>query len=341
VEQCGSGYYPYILAYSGSWSDLSWAETMAAHEFNHSIQFSYGFAHEFWWWEATATYVEDSVYDSDWWAYYVTGYSDSPHVAMNASDQQNQEIFWHMYGMAIWNFYIHENLGGMATVLDIWESGRDERGTYTWGQEDAFDDVGLDFRAAYLDFITKNVSMDYADHRILPEVDTVGNVRALPASGAGEGATRPQGYGQNYVRVAGGLGTGDLKLTFTSDEGVAWAVGLVETDGRTVLRSDVQVVDALGSGEVTLPDYGESDVYVVVSPLVEGTSKRDYTWALELVEPPPEPDPVVDEAASEEDGVVIKGGCGCATGSGSGAASAGAASLVAALVALRRRSRTA
>jgi hypothetical protein len=339
VEQCGSGYYPYIVAYSGSWADASWADTMAAHEFNHAIQFSYGFAHEFWWWEATATYVEDSVYDSDWWAYYVTGYADSPHVAMNASDQQNQEIFWHMYGMAIWNFHIHENLGGMSTVLDIWESGRDERGTYTWGQEDAFEELGLDFRATYLDFIVRNVSMDYVDHRILPEVDTVGNVRELPASGAGEGGTRPQGYGQNYVRIAGGLGTGTLELDFTSDEGVAWAVGLVETDGREVLRSSVQVIDALGAGTVTLEDYATNDVYLVVSPLVDGSAKRDYAWTLALVAPPVEEDPVVDPADEAGDETVIKGGCGCATGSLPGVPLTAAAVGAAALLARRRRTR--
>ncbi len=315
VEQCGNGYFPYIVAYSGSWSDASWADTMAAHEFNHAIQFSYGFAHEFWWWEATATYVEESVYNSDWWAYYVTGYSDAPHVAMNASDQQDQTIFWHMYGMAIWAFYLDEYQGGMDTVLGIWEAARDERGTYTFGQEAALEELGIDFREAYLDFMMKNVSMDYAAHRILPEVDTVANLRALPASGAGEGATRPQGYGQNYIRIAGGLGEGELHVRFSSDEGVAWGVALVETDGTDVLRSELQVVDAIGQGELVLAGYGANDVFLVVSPLVDGSSKRDYSFEAELIAAPVE-DPVVDEADSADE-TSIKGGCGCSTGGAS------------------------
>ena len=69
VEYCsGSGCMPYIVAYSGSFNSGNWWKTMACHELNHAIQFSYGFSHEFWWWEATATWIEEYVYPSfnDW-----------------------------------------------------------------------------------------------------------------------------------------------------------------------------------------------------------------------------------------------------------------------------------
>jgi len=63
---------PYSVAGRGSFYGGSWFMDMAAHEFNHASQFAYGFGHQFWFWEATATYVEEFVYPThDGWAPYV------------------------------------------------------------------------------------------------------------------------------------------------------------------------------------------------------------------------------------------------------------------------------
>jgi len=317
VDYCAGGYLPYIVAQSGSWADASWADTMAAHEFNHALQFGYGFAHEFWWWEATATYVEDSVYPaSNWWAYYVGGYTQSPQLAMNASDQQDQEIFWHMYGMALWAFYLDAYHGGLETVRGTWENAADERGTYVYGQWDALGEAGIDFEDAYIDFTLRNAAMDYPDHRILPEIDTLTTVRSLPAGDTVTGTSRPQGYGQNYLAVNAGLGEGDLVLDFASAEGVRWSVALVEVSGAQLLRTERVEVDETGAAQLTLPDYGAEDVMVVVTPLVEGSTKRTYTWGLSLV--PPEVDDtgvdtVSDGADDSTDEDAKLAGCACST----------------------------
>jgi hypothetical protein len=326
-----------MVAYEGSWSSMSWADTMAAHEFNHALQFGYGFAHEFWWWEATATYVEDSVYDSDWWAYYITGYSDNPQIAMDASSQDDQDIFWHMYGMAIWGFYLDEYQGGLATVLGTWEAAERERGTYTFSQEEALGELGLDFRAAYLDFVARNVVMDYAQQRLFPDIDTVGSIDALPAEGGETGRQAPEGYGQNYVEIEEGLGEGDLVVTFAGEDSVEWALLLVEHDGSAILRTVESTFEG-GAGEVVLEGYGEHPVGLVVTPLADSDSRRDYSYTAELRSPPePEPDDTgsADTDGGEnadEDGVGINGGCACASAAGGEADRAGAMLAAAALV---------
>ena len=82
VERCGNSYVPYIVAYAGSFSAGDWYEMMALHEFNHSSQFSYSEGPEFWYWEATATYIEEQVLpNGNWWSTYVVGYSDHPERA--------------------------------------------------------------------------------------------------------------------------------------------------------------------------------------------------------------------------------------------------------------------
>lgn len=304
VDYCGNGYVPYIVAYEGAFSSGSWSDSMASHEFNHALQFGYGFAHEFWWWEATATYIEHLVWpDVDWWSSYVGGYTDNPHIAIAASSQQDQDVFWHMYGMAIWGFYIDNYQGGPDAVRATWEASERERGEYTLSAEETLEELGIDFRAAYIDFIGRNAVMDYDDHRAFPQI-RMDSVDALPAAGESERRTRPQGYGQNYLRFDAGFGDGDLRVRFTGDPDVAWAVVLAEVSRTEVLRSEYVVVEA-GAGEVTLPAAGAEDVVLIVSPLDARESDHDYAWEAEMVAA----EVVAETGAGDEKAAI--GGCAC------------------------------
>lgn len=315
VEACQSIYAPYIVAGKDAVQYGSWTEEMAAHEFNHAIQFNYGFAPEFWWWEATATYVQSQVRDSRNWADYLSGYASKPYIALGASSQSDQDVFWHMYGLSIFGHYLADYHGGEATVRETWENAARERGTYSYGGQDMVEGLGLDWQTTWIDFITKNVSMDYSLHRYFPEIKTVDTVSSFPASGAGDGSKRPQGYGENYIQFKGGNGAGDLRLTFSGDSDVDWAVVLAETDGTEVLSS-VSTVVAGGVGELTFPGYGEEDVFLVVSPLDPKDDKHDYSWDAELISA----DGSDDTASADDSGTDPKnrkgldgGGCGCAS----------------------------
>lgn len=327
VEACGGRYLPYIVAYAGSFSQMSWANTMAVHEFNHAIQFNYGQAMEFWFWESTATWIESLVYPSvDWWSYYVTGYTQETEIAMAATSQQDQDVFYHMYGMAIWNFYLENYQGGPDTIRQIWLASRGEDGYYTFTQEDGLTELDLDFEAAYLDFIVRNTVMDYAEQRTFPEI-RMDSVQELPAEDASRASTEPQGHGQHYFMIERGLGEGDLAFTLDAESELAdWAVALVAVDDNEIVASEVVTLEA-GDGTVTLPGYGEYDVVVVLSPLTDSTNDYGYTWTAGIVEPP-----VAELAEAEESGL----GCGCATG---GSAAPGALAAFGALALLRRRRR--
>ena len=190
VQSCGGVQAPYIVAYSGSFSAGNWYETMALHEFNHSSQFGYGYAFEFFWWGATATYIEEQVLpSSNWWSTYVAGYADHPEMAMSAMSQSDQDIFYHMYGMAMWAFYLDEYQGGTDLVRQTWEESSGHGGQYTYSQEDVLRDLGYDYNSAYADFVARNAAMDYREHRYFTEVDEVDSVNALPANGASDSRT--------------------------------------------------------------------------------------------------------------------------------------------------------
>ncbi|MFZ5476647.1 MAG: hypothetical protein ACOZNI_07715 [Myxococcota bacterium] len=332
VQSCRGQYLPYVVVGRDAATWGSWTETMAAHEFNHTLQFGYSYAPEFWWWEATATYIEEVVYPNyDWWADYVTGYADNPHIAMAASSQEDYDVFMHMYGMAIWGFYLAEYHGGQETVRATWEEARG--GYEEYGAADMAEDLGLDLDTVYVDFITRNAAMEYADHRKFPDVDEVARIDELPASGEAERSTKPEGYGQNYIRIEAGAGEGDLVVTFEGDADVDWAVVLAEISNEAVLRSEWVRVEG-GAGEITLEDIGEEDVMLIVSPLADGENKRDYSWTAEVKaaeEPVADEDPAGDPSGDEK--VSLGGACGCASGGG---APMGLA-LLAAMAVRRRR----
>jgi MYXO-CTERM domain-containing protein len=343
VAECGRSYVPYMVAYSGSWADASWADTMAAHEFNHALQFGYGWALEFWFWEATATYVEDSVFESDWWTWYVSGYSMNPHIAMGASSQDDQDVFWHMYGMAIWVRYLHEYQGGLDTVKQIWELGSEQRTNgYDYTQEEALTEAGVDFQAAYLDFIARTSVMDYEDHRALSAYASVAmsdTIDSLPAEGESESRTEPEGYGQNFYTFDAGMGDGTLRVTFEGEDAVEWGIVLAENDGRAVTRS-VSVVTEGGVGTLDLTGYGDEEVVLVVSPLTDADRGRSYTWSAELVAEADAGEG--DDTDTDDDGlsdggeeVKLGGSCGCASSTAAGSAWVAAGAL--ALVLARRR----
>ncbi|GDX79362.1 hypothetical protein LBMAG42_11730 [Deltaproteobacteria bacterium] len=346
VKSCGGDYIPYIVSGKDSWDDPKWGATMAAHEFNHAIQFGYSYAPEFWWWEATATWVEDYVFpDTNDWSDYVWGYSANPYIAFAASDQQDQEIFWHMYGMAIWAFYLDDYQGGHDTVQQTWEDARSDRGQYSRSAEDMVDDLGLDWLTLYNDFVARNTVMEYKQQSYFPAVDVHDTVKSLPDDGGSGNSDTPQGYGQNYVKFNEGMGEGDLVLHFAGSDKTEWSVQLVETSKYAVTRV-VTAKTEDGAADVTLTGYGKQDVYLVVSPLTERDDDFDYEWTAELIEveePEDTGTPSIDDTGAGGDPVgggpvEISGpvACGCAA-TEPGAAAAGAA-VIAALIAGRRRS---
>lgn len=350
VDRCGSYYAPYIVAYAGSFYGGDWYATMALHEFNHALQFGYGYAPEFYWWEATATYIEEQVRpNSNWWSTYVVGYSQNPQLQMSAFSQSDQDVFYHMYGMSIWGFYLDQYQGGPDVVRQTWEAAAGHNGQYELDMETMAGDVGVDWLSAYTDFTARNAAMDYAEHRYFTAVDEVDDVRELPAKGQIGSRNAPAGYGQNYVRfdarAAGDAGE-SLVVHFSGDAGVDWLVQLVEVTDNAVVRTSVgTIVDGLGDVEMTT--FGENDVMLVASPLQNRDVEREWMWDAELVAPPPEDTgtPGDDTGVTTDDtgglvddggGKEKPGGCACASGAPETASLLGLVGL-AALVGRRRR----
>ena len=313
ADDCEGGYMPYIVAGQGSFSGNSnWFEDMGAHEFSHAIQYAYGTAHEPWFWEATATWIQEYVFPShDWWSMYVTGYTDAPYIALNASSQDDYDVFLHMYGMSIFNFYLDEKVGGAELIQDLWVAGEAVPGSYyDYWIGDALQSQDIVLEDIFDSFIAANTVMAYESGESYPEVDVQQTVGSLPSTGGNESGDRPQGYGQNFVKISTSTATSaapDLRVSFAGDPDQDWAVLLVGTSGDEVERVQKLSI-ASGEGDGVLTDYGNHDsAWLVVSPLTQSARGFSYDWEVQAISADSWED--TGDVDPDQRGV----GCGCSS----------------------------
>jgi len=284
VERCGSFYAPYVVASANSFHTGSWYKTMACHELHHAVQYAYGFAHEFWYWEASATWVEDLVYpDLNDWTDAVYVYSLVPYMGMNAfrGSSGDEYLFYHTYAMGIWGMFLDQHVGGNELVRETWEASRTSTCQYCLWIPDAVDRAGEDFVDLYTRFIATNAVMDYNDRLWLATPTLSDEVGTLPASGESDYQDRPQSLGQNFIRFDDSLGGSGkaLEVTFdgenTPDE---WVAVLVRGDTEV----EEMVVFALnenmwGTAQIDFP--GDTNIHLVVSPIDESAQGYYYDWS--------------------------------------------------------------
>ena len=349
-DMCNNDYVPYIVAYAGSFASGSWYQDMACHEFNHAMQFGYGMAHEFYWWEATATYIEDSVYPAHHgWSPYLVGYTDKPWLAMNASSQDDDEIFNHMYGMAIFGFYLHEYVGGGDLVRQTWQESSSYGGAYSLWIGDLLEDMGYDFDEVYRGFMATNTVMEYEEQAYFPAINTTEGVGQLPGGGESYSEQEPHSYGQNYITIdtdEASSNKPDLFVTVDGEEDGQWEAILVATSASQVL--DMVPLEFDGEhGEGRLTDFGDyREAWLVVSPTHNTGRSYSYQYTAEAVAgegSSGDDDDDDDDDGDDDDGGIsgyttdAEGDCSCRSDGGAAAPLAGLLLLgVMGLLRLRR-----
>ncbi|MBI4714758.1 MAG: hypothetical protein HY760_02230, partial [Nitrospirae bacterium] len=198
----------------------------AAHEFFHVIQFSYDrddrwYYQDGWWLEATATWMEDQVFDetNDY-------YSDirrwilEPHLSLQST------VNSHAYGSALFAFYLAETFGE-DIVREVWEdppfNGIDGIRTI----DDVLRKRGSDLNSAFKDFTARNAVVEayYEEGSQYGEVSLQKTYLAYPVvSSESLNAETPVGvYGSQYIRFLPPDGTEHaLTLSFDGREEVTW-----------------------------------------------------------------------------------------------------------------------
>jgi len=198
---------------------------------------------------------------------------------MAASDQNDQEVFWHMYGMALWNFYLDQHVGGHELVMDVWDYTNDHGRYYNISQRDALEGLGYDFDELYKGFISTNTAMDYHDGNRIPRLTVHDTVTDLPADGGSVNRSAPESYGQNYIEFdLDPRNPKDLVVSFEGDAGGDWLVMMVGVvDGQVAHTQRLKTPS--GSGSVRVLEYTAYDeAWMVVSPRAPGNRGFSYDW---------------------------------------------------------------
>ena len=327
TDDCGNEWMPYIVAGTASFAN-SWYLGMAAHEFNHAIQFGYGRALERYWWEASAMYIEPFVFpEEDSWIEYILGYTSYPWLALNAQSNDHDDArFAHMYGMAILAVYLDQHEGEPDLVRQTWEASTSYVEDYGLTLALLLPTLGYDWGEAYRGFMAANTVMDYEGGDDFPAVTLEESVDSLPASGVSSAATAPQTLGQNYIHIdpdAIESDPSDLLLTFRGPSHADWVVLVVGASTEAVQLAQEMELDT-GQGELLLQDAGQYEqIFLVVSPGDHAGDGMHYEWSAEAVG-----DAIVDDdddsAADDDDSaaddddtepadddVDEEGGCAC------------------------------
>lgn len=171
----GNEWYSY-MAMENDYAEFSGTaedniKVTAAHEFHHAIQFGYNVNATAWYMEATATWMEDQVYDSiDDNRQYLngTGAHDFFYHPKTSLDEATE----HWYGAWIWNEYL-ETKWDQATIKYNWDN------LDPVGKDNAVDanvttltSKGSTLKAAFTEFVAKNYSQKgfYKDALFYDEV---------------------------------------------------------------------------------------------------------------------------------------------------------------------------
>ena len=246
-------------------SFLAPLQVTAAHEYNHVLHFGYDQNQDSWMFEATATWMEDKVYDeiNDYRGYLAEWAQRTTQPLTQFNPPESGESNSKVYGDAVFNRWIDERYGA-DTIRRAWEVS-DETGDFAPGAYEkalrekgtSFDDVFNAFAADTAEWRAANSAFE--EGNTFPDV-----VRQLDGA-----ALQPQsatGNRNDFVR--GGLdhtayalinvdpsGENDLTVGGTLPRGVAGAIALVGRTGEPTTGSQVVRLTRLpngGAGKVTL-----------------------------------------------------------------------------------------
>lgn len=270
-EPYPNGYTSYIFIDNDIFLWASWEhlKTTVCHEFNHASQMRYSVSEGTWWYENTATWMEDICYD------YVNGYIDylrysspnpldSPHLAITS----NSNLYW--YAGAIWPMFLQEYYNDSCPRF-CWE-----RMGNVWGNNtlSGINDVlvskfnsnlstALKQYAVWRYFTGERADPTYhfSESHLWPTSQLLQTHNAYPAS-SNQLTQNPNGPGgTNFIRF--NPGTNVLNITFDGQDGYNWSAVVIGYRVPTQSIEQEIILDANWSGSTNISWSGNSHIALI------------------------------------------------------------------------------
>lgn len=262
-----------------------------AHEFNHACQFAHDVDESLWYMEASATWMEDIVYDSiNDYRLYLPYFLNYPYYALDANDGTGLRI----YGACIWNHYISENHSNDA-VVDIWYECESSTSTFS-SLERALLTYGTDLAATVEGFSiwnfftgSRNDGNHYSEGGSWPLAPMQATYNTYPiANGVPNASFKPDHLGCNYIRFTyPGSGQDGLLVNYDGPStGVtpnSAYLNYVRSGSTTGYEYGEIPLNAWGVGEVIVYDWDEKS-YVCLVAANLSTTANDMTYNYDVDE---------------------------------------------------------
>ena len=292
--------FSYIIV-NNSYSNDQTMKITAAHEFFHAIQFSYPSIDDWWhspsdhWWiEASATWMEEVVFDEiNHYYTRVRSWLRSPELSLKNTGSSYSD---HKYGDVIFILYLTDvYLKSRDFVRNVWEN--DEGGIDSLNSVLAAEKYGrVDFESAFKGFIALNAVADigeayggYEEGKQYGRVAVSKEHGDYPATSSVSSITAPYELGANYIHFLP-PDNDDKMLTIEFDgaDGINWAAILVKvrSDGTGFEKDDMALDPSFKAGCHSVDGFGSvySEVFLVASVLIEPglmeTAPYSYNAAL-------------------------------------------------------------
>ncbi|MDP8257235.1 MAG: DUF6055 domain-containing protein [Candidatus Alcyoniella australis] len=319
--------HPDILEYEPAIQEIS------AHEFFHVLQFAIwliNYPHGYfdsesnWWWEATAVWMEDQVYDDvNQYIYFLNYYMENPHQSLH----QFSSGAPHQYGMCIWARYLDQYYDGEQTIYDLWIDPH-PAGILVATDEYATDFNDTDLETVFSDFVAKVAMDDLEESQMWDEVEITQTVSDYPYVQQDDEVAkteRPRIIGANFYRLRPGSAEGTLLIEFNGqntyeDNDIDWLVTVVAVGGG---KADYEVLQLLTDdegeeGSIEINGFGNDydEVWLIPTPFPSkiravdkfGTSRSfKYSWAADITQSSGDDD---DDDAGDDDDDSSAGCCG-------------------------------
>lgn len=323
--------YPMLVLSTLTIQDHEYAQAVAAHEFFHGVQAAfatYAFSEtDFWYWEATATWVTSQVFPGNpHYASLLFGQAFAPARSINGYYYGSGGVLeFQPYGAFLFATWLTQ-----VVDADLVRQSWDEA---VWAADpivvldQLLQEHGWTAESAFFDFARRNAAWDYLDGEIYaasietsggwespdslrPTSDIVGGTDGWQESGP----DLPHTLGANYWRLSGL--PEELKLRIEPDAGPTWAAWLAGRDGAGDPIDIALVVDGTWNEVNGAHDWAEA--WLVIAAVAGLTDNGEVGGVrFELVEAEPAVGPTMDTAAEAPLDEIAPAsdaqpmGCGC------------------------------
>lgn len=302
--------YPYLYGYVSYYNDInfpymvvnhdySWSlpnddpdnwiagamKVTVAHEYFHVVHLAMDYWEDSWWMEASATWMEDEVFN------YVNDYVNFINSSYGWTKNPNASLFLyngrHEYGSAIWAKHISESWGGAQAIKSVWDKCKAVQGSSSeTALNNFFKAKATTLTEEFKKFAAKNAFMNYSEGENYGKMLIRSSHSSYPVLQSSDYllGKSPDYMGSNYIQFKHASGT-DLTVTFEGDEyyfgkSIEWGADIVLSTLTGYSTIEIPLDPNQQNGSVTIPNYGDySNIYLVVTVLSKtGLTPSEYSY---------------------------------------------------------------